>query len=81
MLTGGVDAPIAPGILAGFDLMKVLTTEWNDQPERASRPFSADRSGMVLAEGAYVYLLEEMDRALSRGAKVYAEIAGYWFYM
>ncbi len=77
MLTGGVDAPIAPGILAGFDLMKVLTTEWNDQPERASRPFSADRSGMVLAEGAYVYLLEEMDRALSRGAKVYAEIAGY----
>jgi 3-oxoacyl-[acyl-carrier-protein] synthase II len=77
MLTGGVDAPIAPGILAGFDLMKVLTTEWNDEPERASRPFSANRSGMVLAEGAYVYVLEELERALSRGAKIYAEIMGY----
>ena len=60
MITGGVDAPIAPGILAGFELMKVLTTEWNDDPQRASRPFSQDRSGMVLGEGAYVYVLEEM---------------------
>lgn len=77
MLTGGVDAPIAPGILAGFDLMKVLTTGWNDEPHRASRPFSRDRSGMVLGEGSYVFVLEEMERAFERGAKVYAEIAGY----
>ena len=77
MVTGGVDAPIAPGILAGFDLMRVLTTEWNDDPGRASRPFSSDRSGMVLAEGAYVYVLEEMERALTRGAAIYAEVVGY----
>src|SRR5687767_373147 len=50
MLTGGVDAPIAPGILAGFNLMTVLTNNWNDEPHRASRPFSRNRSGMVLGE-------------------------------
>jgi 3-oxoacyl-[acyl-carrier-protein] synthase II len=77
MIAGGVDAPIAPGIFAGFELMKVLTPDWNNAPERASRPFSSDRTGMVLAEGAYVYVLEEMERALARGAKIYAEIAGY----
>jgi 3-oxoacyl-[acyl-carrier-protein] synthase II len=77
MITGGVDAPIAPGIFAGFELMKVLTPDWNENPQRASRPFSSDRSGMVLAEGAYVYVLEELDRALNRGAKIYGEIAGY----
>ena len=77
MIAGGVDAPIAPGILAGFELMRVLTTQWNDEPERASRPFSADRSGMVLGEGAYVVILEEMDRAIARGAKIYGELAGY----
>lgn len=77
MLTGGVDAPIAPGILAAFNLMTVLTTEWNDEPHRASRPFSRDRSGMVLGEGAWIFVLEERERALSRGATIYAEIAGY----
>jgi len=77
MIAGGVDAPIAPGILAGFELMKVLTTEWNDEPWRASRPFSADRSGMVLGEGAYVFVLEDLERAVNRGAKIFAEIAGY----
>lgn len=77
MIAGGVDAPIAPGILAGFELMKVLTSQWNDEPWRASRPFSADRSGMVLGEGAYVFVLEELERALSRRANIYAEIAGY----
>ena len=77
MITGGVDAPIAPGILAGFELMKVLTDQWNDDPAKASRPFSSDRSGMVLGEGAYVLVLEDLERALDRGAKVYAEIAGY----
>jgi 3-oxoacyl-[acyl-carrier-protein] synthase II len=77
MLTGGVDAPLAPGILAGFNLMTVLTNEWNDEPERASRPFSRDRSGIVLGEGAWIYVLEEMERAQKRHAKIYAEITGY----
>lgn len=77
MLAGGSDAPIAPGILAGFNLMTVLTNEWNDEPERASRPFSRNRSGIVLGEGAWVYVLEEYEQARSRGAKIYAEITGY----
>jgi 3-oxoacyl-[acyl-carrier-protein] synthase II len=77
MLSGGVDAPIAPGILAGFNLMTVLTNEWNDEPERASRPFSLDRSGIVLGEGAWVYVLEDLVRAQERGAKIYGEITGY----
>lgn len=77
MLTGGVDAPIAPGILAGFNLMTVLTNDFNDEPERASRPFSRDRSGIVLGEGAWIYVLEELEQAKNRGAKIYAEIAGY----
>jgi 3-oxoacyl-[acyl-carrier-protein] synthase II len=77
MLAGGSDAPIAPGILAAFNLMTVLTDEWNDEPQRASRPFSRDRSGIVLGEGAWVYVLEDFERARRRGAKIYAEITGY----
>ncbi len=77
MIAGGVDAPLAPGILAGFNLLTVLTTEWNDEPERASRPFTRNRSGMVLGEGAWIYVLEEFDRARRRGADIYAEIVGY----
>ena len=77
MLTGGVDAPVARGILEGFNLMTVLTSDWNDEPERASRPFSKDRSGIVLGEGAWVYVLESLESAQKRGAKIYAEIGGY----
>ena len=77
MISGGVDAPIAPGILAGFNLMTVLTNHWNNEPHRASRPFSKDRSGMVLGEGAWMYVLEELKHATDRGAHIYAEIAGY----
>jgi 3-oxoacyl-[acyl-carrier-protein] synthase II len=77
MVAGGVDAPLAPGILAGFNVMTVLTNRWNDEPERASRPFSRDRSGMVLAEGSWIYVLEGLDSARERGARIYAEIAGY----
>lgn len=77
MLSGGVDAPLAPGILAAFELMTVLTSDWNDEPERASRPFSLDRSGIVLGEGAWVYVLEELEHARKRGAQIYAEITGY----
>lgn len=77
MLAGGVDAPISPGILKGFEVMTVCTKEWNAEPHRASRPFSRDRSGMVISEGSWIFVLEEYDRAISRGAKIYAEIAGY----
>src|SRR5262252_229369 len=77
MIAGGVDAPLAPGILAGFNLLTVLTTEWNDDPQRASRPFTRNRSGMVLGEGAWVYVLDESERARKRGANIYGEITGY----
>jgi 3-oxoacyl-[acyl-carrier-protein] synthase II len=77
MLTGGVDSPISPGILKGFEVMTVCTKEWNDEPERACRPFSKDRSGIVIGEGSWVFVLESLDGAMDRGAKIYAEIAGY----
>jgi 3-oxoacyl-[acyl-carrier-protein] synthase II len=77
MLAGGVDAPIAPGILAAFNLMTVLTNEWNDEPHRASRPFSRNRSGIVLGEGSWIYVLEELRHARNRGAQIYAEVIGY----
>jgi 3-oxoacyl-[acyl-carrier-protein] synthase II len=77
IIAGGVDAPIAPGILAGFNLMTVLTSEWNDEPARASRPFSRNRSGIVLGEGSWLYVLEELEHAQTRSAKIYAEITGY----
>jgi len=77
MLAGGVDSPIALGIIKGFCLMKILTAAWNHAPERGSRPFSRDRDGFVLAEGAWMFVLEDLDHARARGARVYAEIAGY----
>jgi 3-oxoacyl-[acyl-carrier-protein] synthase II len=77
MVSGGVDAPIAPLILRGFMLMRIMTTRWNQAPERASRPFSRDRDGFVLAEGSWFFVLEELERARARGAKIYGEIAGY----
>src|SRR6266404_2087416 len=77
MVTGGVDAPIAPLIIRGFMLMRIMTASWNNEPERASRPFSRDRDGFVLAEGAWFLVLEEMEHALARGAHIYGEIVGY----
>lgn len=77
VVTGGVDAPLAPGILAGFCLMRILTESWNDRPERASRPFSKDRDGFVLGEGAWIYIVETERSARARGAPIYAEIMGY----
>jgi 3-oxoacyl-[acyl-carrier-protein] synthase II len=77
MVSGGVDAPIAPLILRGFLLMRIMTASWNSEPERASRPFSRDRDGFVLAEGAWFLVLEELEHARARGAYVYGEIAGY----
>jgi 3-oxoacyl-[acyl-carrier-protein] synthase II len=77
MLAGGVDSPIAPGILRGFEVMTVVTKEWNDEPHRASRPFSKDRSGIVIGEGSWMYVLESLESAQERGADIYAEVSGY----
>jgi len=76
-LVGGVDSTITPGIIKGYSLLRALTASWNDAPERASRPFSADRDGFVIAEGSWMFILEEYEHARARGAKIYAEIAGY----
>jgi 3-oxoacyl-[acyl-carrier-protein] synthase II len=77
VLSGGADAPIALGIIKGFILMKILTDRWNDAPEQGSRPFSVDRDGFVLAEGAWMFILEEYEHARARGATMLAEICGY----
>jgi 3-oxoacyl-[acyl-carrier-protein] synthase II len=77
VLSGGTDAPISPGIVQGFCLMRIMTTSWNDEPHRGSRPFSRDRDGFVLAEGAWMLVLEELSIALKRGATIYAELLGY----
>jgi 3-oxoacyl-[acyl-carrier-protein] synthase II len=76
-LVGGVDSTITPGIIKGYTLLRALTQNWNDAPERASRPFSANRNGFVLAEGSWMFVLEEYEHARARGARIYAEIAGY----
>jgi 3-oxoacyl-[acyl-carrier-protein] synthase II len=77
ILAGGVDAPIAPLIMRGFMVMRILTSQWNEQPQRGSRPFSGDRTGFVLGEGAWFFVLEEYEHAKARGAKIYGEILGY----
>jgi len=77
ILAGGADAPIARLIVRGFLLMRVLTQRWNHAPQRASRPFSGDRDGFVLGEGAWFFVLEPLELARARGAKIYGEIAGY----
>jgi 3-oxoacyl-[acyl-carrier-protein] synthase II len=77
MISGGVDAPLAPGILAGFCMMRVLTESWNLDPEKGSRPFSKNRDGFVLGEGSWIYVVETEQSARARGAPIYAEILGY----
>jgi 3-oxoacyl-[acyl-carrier-protein] synthase II len=76
MIAGGAEAPITPLSLAGFSNMKALS-ERNDQPEKASRPFDAQRDGFVMSEGAGIVLLEELECALKRKARIYAEVVGY----
>ena len=77
MFAGGVDSPMARGILEGFNVMTVLTKHWNDQPAKASRPFDKNRSGIVIGEGAWIFVLETLESAEQRNAKIYAEIKGY----
>jgi 3-oxoacyl-[acyl-carrier-protein] synthase II len=76
MLCGGAEAAITPMGVGGFAAMRALSVR-NDDPEHASRPFDADRDGFVIGEGAGVLVLEELERARARGAKIYAEVVGY----
>jgi len=76
MIVGGAESTICPTAIAGFSAAKALSRR-NDEPERASRPFDRDRDGFVMGEGAGVLIIEELDHARRRGAKIYAEVAGY----
>lgn len=76
MLAGGAEGAIGPVAVSAFSAMKALSTR-NDEPTRASRPFDKDRDGFVLAEGAAVVVLEELEHARKRGARIYAEVMGY----
>jgi nodulation protein E len=76
MLAGGTDAPIAPGVVRAWESMRVLAP-CGDDPAAACRPFSADRQGLVLGEGAGIVVLEEREHAVRRGAVIHAELAGY----
>jgi 3-oxoacyl-[acyl-carrier-protein] synthase II len=76
MITGGVESVVNPTCIAGFNSMKALSTR-NDEPQKASRPFDRDRDGFVVGEGSGILIIEALDHALERGAKIYAEITGY----
>jgi 3-oxoacyl-[acyl-carrier-protein] synthase II len=77
MLAGGADSPISRGILTTFERMRVISTRRWDRPAQGSRPFSLDRDGFILGEGAWMFVLEEREHALARGASILAELVGY----
>ena len=77
MLAGGAEAAICPVGMAGFIAARAMSTGFNDTPQKASRPYDKDRDGFVMGEGAGVLMLEEYEHAKARGAKIYAEVAGY----
>ncbi|MHB8531068.1 MAG: beta-ketoacyl-ACP synthase II, partial [Caulobacteraceae bacterium] len=77
MVTGGAEAAVCPIGIAGFIACRALSTNFNATPERASRPYDKDRDGFVMGEGAGVLVLEELEHARARGAKIYAEVIGY----
>src|SRR5215470_2688015 len=77
VLSGGADACVTPGMIFGFSRMRVMSTDYNDRPAVASRPFDKGRDGFVLGEGAWMTVLEREDRARARGARIYASIDGY----
>jgi 3-oxoacyl-[acyl-carrier-protein] synthase II len=77
VICGGADATITEGVMTGFCIMRIVSNTRNDEPEAASRPFSRDRDGFVLAEGAWMFVMEREETAKARGARIYAEVAGY----
>jgi 3-oxoacyl-[acyl-carrier-protein] synthase II len=77
VITGGADATITEGVLTGFCIMRIVTNSWNEQPDGGSRPFTANRDGFVLGEGAWMFVMERESTARARGAYIYAEVAGY----
>src|SRR2546430_13658319 len=77
MLAGGAESPIPRIGMAGFLACRALSTAFNDTPERASRPWDRARDGFVMGEGAGIVVLEELEHAKRRGAKIYAEVKGY----
>lgn len=77
MVAGGAEAPVCPLGIGGFCASRALSTGFNDTPERASRPWDRDRDGFVMGEGAGVVVLEELEHARARGARIYGEVAGY----
>ncbi len=77
ILAGGTEASITSFGIGGFCQLKALSTAYNDTPQKASRPFDKDRDGFVMSEGAGILVLEELEHAQKRGAKIYAELAGY----
>src|SRR5690606_37240715 len=77
MVAGGAEAPVTRLSLAGFAACKALSTALNDEPQKASRPYDRDRDGFVMGEGAGVVVLEALEHAQARGAKIYGEVVGY----